>query len=73
MVRKYLLYSYNYFLQFFSIKQQLPSCINFLSSYFLAPEEDNHSEGIRLMYYMVFLSMKLLLNIICTAVTDLDT
>ena len=44
MVRKYLLHSYNYFPQIFSIKQQLPSCIIFLSSYFLAPEENNHSE-----------------------------
>lgn len=73
MVRKYLLHSYNYFPQFFSIKQQLPSCIIFASSYFLAPEDNNHSEGIHLMYFMVFLSMKLPLNRICSTVTNPDT
>lgn len=73
MVRKYLLLSCNYFPQFFSIKQQLPSCIIFLSSYFLAPKENNHSEGIHLTYFMVFLSRKLLVNIICTTVTNIDT
>lgn len=73
MVRKYLLLSYNYFPQFFSIKQQLPSCIIFLSSYFLAPKENNHIAGIHLTYFMVFLSRKLLVNIICTTVTNIDT
>lgn len=71
MVRKYLLHSYNYFPQFFSIKQQLLSGIVFLSSYFLAPEENNHSDYIHLMHFVAFL--KLLLNIICTPVTNIDT
>lgn len=73
MVRKYLLLSYNYFPQLFSIKLQLPSRIIFLSSYFLAPKENNHSDGIHLTYFMVFLSRKLLVNIICTTVTNIDT
>ena len=57
MVRKYLIHSYNYFPQFFSIKQQLLSVIASLSSYFLAPKESNHSEYIHFMHLVAFLKL----------------
>lgn len=44
-----------------------------LSSYFLAPEGNNHKEGTHLMYFPAFLSMKLLLSIICAVVTNVAT